>query len=155
SRKAPMRRLDSNNQSLTSQCSIDPPEDCVQRKPEENITQAVLFLSPTLNASFVWMMFYSCGGCPQWFVLQRKFGRGVTSSRTRQRVKYSPGSEIIGGFTQRCPGVFAMITSAAKLAIMSGALCVITTCIITTGALAQSIRPECTKMRDPIGCTCA
>ena len=43
-----------------------------------------------------------------------------------------------------------MITSAAKLAIMSCALC-----IITTGALAQNIRPECMKMKDKIGCTCA
>jgi hypothetical protein len=43
-----------------------------------------------------------------------------------------------------------MTTGAAKLTIMSGVFCV-----ITTGALAQSIRPECMKMRDPIGCTCA
>jgi hypothetical protein len=43
-----------------------------------------------------------------------------------------------------------MITGAAKLAIMSGAFCV-----IITGALAQNIRPECMKMRDKIGCTCA
>ena len=43
-----------------------------------------------------------------------------------------------------------MITGAAKLAIVSVTLCVITTC-----AFAQSIRPECMKMRDKIGCTCA
>jgi hypothetical protein len=43
-----------------------------------------------------------------------------------------------------------MITGAAKLAIVSGALC-----LITTSAMAQSIRPECMKMRDKIGCTCA
>jgi hypothetical protein len=43
-----------------------------------------------------------------------------------------------------------MITGAAKLAIVSAALCV-----ITTSALAQGIRPECMKMKDKIGCTCA
>jgi hypothetical protein len=43
-----------------------------------------------------------------------------------------------------------MIAGATKLAIVSGALCV-----ITTTALAQSIRPECMTMKDKIGCTCA
>jgi putative hemolysin len=28
-------------------------------------------------------------------------------------------------------------------------------CIVTTAAGAQNIRPECAKMRDKVGCTCA
>jgi len=43
-----------------------------------------------------------------------------------------------------------MIIGVAKLAIMSVALCA-----ITTNAIAQNIRPECMKMRDKVGCTCA
>jgi hypothetical protein len=43
-----------------------------------------------------------------------------------------------------------MITGAARLAIVFAALC-----LITTSAPAQGIRPECMKMKDKIGCTCA
>jgi len=43
-----------------------------------------------------------------------------------------------------------MIIGAAKLAIVSVAFC-----IVTSGAVAQAIHPDCMRMRDKVGCTCA
>ena len=43
-----------------------------------------------------------------------------------------------------------MIMSAARLAIVSVAFC-----IVTSGAVAQAVHPDCTRMRNKAGCTCA